>query len=910
YLVIAFEISDENAMANDSAFSSEKSRDLENKPYPTVTLTVAWDGSEVSYPDPKAFLTTVRRMPEYQTWLKVKDDHTFKQTNAAGYRFAAHFVGMGINLGSGPEELVLSADIFRPDGSCLATTPLGTANPQRWDTKVFDATGTNVTVRLQWTRDEQPAGGFVERVVHLPGTANERMWFANRFNVVYSDALEHRLPQFIDAPYKSSPATSAKALAESPKLQFLASIERTVNDIDEKIGNECLALESGELVGFNEAEIKALPKGEQQKWFDDRGVNVLMDTVGGKRGLGLRNVTATLVSNDAWNWENVSDGHPRNIRSELEAAVRPDAPGVAYKDRSGFRWHLIPTNAPLPMTFALRTSAGRLGILQILTFTDDPGGVKIRYKLLQQNVKPSSAAEETSGDKTSQPLSFGSVIERELYSVSTQRPIKGQDIDNAIEVEVPENIEKSKEEVFFQWTAEHGIDLMAFIHKKHSALWTSLKLVSAEAELWEKSDAAKIDSALKSGALNLKLGESMILSGFRTYDITGLELPQTLVFQTVAGNRGVLQITGFTENPRGVKIRYKLAAAVEFQLPHTHSTGQPPPPGLRREIEEKERLIAAQPNSFTNHTRDTRVALAEAEATLAKSIELQKKNEISEGEFAINRERVGLITAELTGDPVKIANAKVRYAEANLIRAAEWRQINGITEEEFKATKDALADRRSELEMAIQTVKNSTKFGQVFERLLQDPSESRTNCFIDFETGALPMLPAEIKLTDRAAVWEWAKAQDVDAIVDTKSQDVRGLLGYDLTVTRLSDEQWEQSPALGQMNNLVYGAKWNEKRFGVPPMSQAMLTVNSVTTDPKPSKTWLFLTRKGTLGILQFLDYNDSPRGNVKIRYKLAQQKSVAPVQFDRTKQPVAAHLSRDNRSVMIHHEGSNLHYA
>lgn len=39
------------------------------------------------------------------------------------------------------------------------------------------------------------------------------------------------------------------------------------------------------------------------------------------------------------------------------------------------------------------------------------------------------------------------------------------------------------------------------------------------------------------------------------------ELPVTFAFKTREGGRGLLQITGFTENPRGVKIRYKLVQA-------------------------------------------------------------------------------------------------------------------------------------------------------------------------------------------------------------------------------------------------------------------------------------------------------------------------------------------------------------
>jgi len=39
------------------------------------------------------------------------------------------------------------------------------------------------------------------------------------------------------------------------------------------------------------------------------------------------------------------------------------------------------------------------------------------------------------------------------------------------------------------------------------------------------------------------------------------ELPATLAFKSREGNEGVLQITGFTENPRGVQIRYKLVSS-------------------------------------------------------------------------------------------------------------------------------------------------------------------------------------------------------------------------------------------------------------------------------------------------------------------------------------------------------------
>jgi hypothetical protein len=51
--------------------------------------------------------------------------------------------------------------------------------------------------------------------------------------------------------------------------------------------------------------------------------------------------------------------------------------------------------------------------------------------------------------------------------------------------------------------------------------------------------------------------------------------PSIYGFQTREGGLGILQINGFTENPRGVKIRYKLAQHSEAQTPKPAAiTGQ------------------------------------------------------------------------------------------------------------------------------------------------------------------------------------------------------------------------------------------------------------------------------------------------------------------------------------------------
>jgi predicted Ser/Thr protein kinase len=162
-------------------------------------------------------------------------------------------------------------------------------------------------------------------------------------------------------------------------VTFGPAIERVVNDVDAKRGKECLAIESGELFDLNKTQLDALPKAEQQKWFSDHQVNVLMNTVDGRRGLGIRDATLTMLPTKAWDQQGAAG---------IEKAIHAENPGIEYKDAGGFRWHILSAGAHLPVTFALRTGSGRAGLLQVMSFRDNPGSVRLRYKLVQ---KPSVA---------------------------------------------------------------------------------------------------------------------------------------------------------------------------------------------------------------------------------------------------------------------------------------------------------------------------------------------------------------------------------------------------------------------------------------------------------------------------------------------------------------------------------------
>jgi hypothetical protein len=127
-------------------------------------------------------------------------------------------------------------------------------------------------------------------------------------------------------------------------------------------------------------------------------------------------------------------------------------------------------------------------------------------------------------------------------------------------VELPAGIENGSEDQFFHWLAANGVDLMAFRHKRSWALWASPKLAAASSALWEHAQQADLHAALRSGEPGLMLMEPDVKEGFAVYGLsTNTPMPLTLAFETRAGRVGLLQFTGFTESPQGVRIRYKLA---------------------------------------------------------------------------------------------------------------------------------------------------------------------------------------------------------------------------------------------------------------------------------------------------------------------------------------------------------------
>jgi serine/threonine protein kinase len=249
----------------------------------------------------------------------------------------------------------------------------------------------------------------------------------------------------------------------------------------------------------------------------------------------------------------------------------------------------------LPQTVFFKTGAGRLGLLQITGFTEHPPGVKIRYKLVQNTVAPPTP---TPAPAPALESTFGPVMERVVQARQTgmnsflnldtgQVLTPPPDVTNSlVPIQPGDQVERfwqgldilpnTRPARYIAWLRESGADLMfngngqviafegtfAIAHGENSSNWDDWAGLSPE------MTRVALET-IRSATLNINSGTTTIgayTSAMRLFspqggvsaDLLTREQSVTWFFKTRNGSMGVLQITGFTDNPPGVKLRYKL----------------------------------------------------------------------------------------------------------------------------------------------------------------------------------------------------------------------------------------------------------------------------------------------------------------------------------------------------------------
>ncbi len=152
---------------------------------------------------------------------------------------------------------------------------------------------------------------------------------------------------------------------------------------------------------------------------------------------------------------------------------------------------------------------------------------------------------------------FGPVIERVIFAPGATDNNTSADIANCIDLDtgimfsIPANL-ASDDAARQVWLAERGIDAVGSGSPVDGLEGVDLKVGHSADELWVQTSANSVAESLGNTPdlvppVMQKWGDTL----------------STFLFKTREGGLGILQITGFTDNPRGMKIRYKLVQSRE-----------------------------------------------------------------------------------------------------------------------------------------------------------------------------------------------------------------------------------------------------------------------------------------------------------------------------------------------------------
>ena len=298
-------------------------------------------------------------------------------------------------------------------------------------------------------------------------------------------------------------------------------------------------------------------------WLKQSGVDLMLH---GQEVLGFDGYFVVAHGTDPTDWENWDDITPEqtiyvgkyqvwsrryNKNNQLKENPPEYVSGAPYTMRSAAQRDSREDGAPVvnlltreqSVTYYFRTREGTSGLLQITGFTDNPRGVKIRYKLVQNGNSPTPLA------LARKATGFGSAVEWVLANSAAINLAAGQ------MKALPESItrQKSSPEKDTAACAWMERERMDFAYLGIDGFYCMVRdTVTLRRDSWEQYGPEFLAESLRDLGQNVagRFGDSSPLNNPTNY---------TYGFKTSEGWFGLLQVTGFTDNPRGVKIRYKLA---------------------------------------------------------------------------------------------------------------------------------------------------------------------------------------------------------------------------------------------------------------------------------------------------------------------------------------------------------------
>jgi hypothetical protein len=182
------------------------------------------------------------------------------------------------------------------------------------------------------------------------------------------------------------------------------------------------------------------------------------------------------------------------------------------------------------------------------------------HVLREPDLRPS-----TSTQTAAQNLSFGPVMERTLIDsknsfeneVERTNAMIMIDFDTGSLLSGSQAMWDADTDAQKRWMQTNGVDALCVVSGVGGLMGLDMKTVLVSSQAWDEVSTAMLNQLVESPrqetvSLTLPLRTAYALQNAKE------AAAPTWLFQTREGATGVLQITGFTVNPRGVKIRYKL----------------------------------------------------------------------------------------------------------------------------------------------------------------------------------------------------------------------------------------------------------------------------------------------------------------------------------------------------------------
>ncbi len=441
------------------------------------------------------------------------------------------------------------------------------------------------------------------------------------------------------------------------------------------------------------------------------------------------------------------------------------------------------------------------------------------------------------------PVAFGPVIERTLpLDDKGLTELLDLDTDQVIPSPNPPDLAKGLELL-----SKPGLVISRDEQKGETELMGMNGVVAQEsrADQWEKiTNIQALDTIRRNvSSRGVTIGAVVTQSG----------LPHTFLFKTVVGKIGILQITGFTKNPRGVKIRYKL---VQSSVTTASPVSLPP--------------AAGQNSSFDSFVQRVRQELSRASVRF----DMLHISVVNADNFIVSfsgLEAHGVSNGKDAWLPTVGALAAQRG-----FFGGKWdfKGLNQLAVVRFTVAdldlEKLLETNLAEAMPAAPAAAPNLSFGPVVERILTgDPSLPPT--FLNLHDGDLVFTPEKSRIMSSKMFADWWQSSSADflALVMEQKHLLVTLENGGAKFTQIPGDKWDSATAAELADSL---------QKGVPLQSVGEGGIVSYVL-PEPvvlPATFAVASRKGEVGILQITGFTENPRG-VKIRYKLVQTPAATP---------------------------------